>query len=288
VNEIRGKTHDGKTAKVPTLFGMNFQAVSVGEKLIEKSLTPTVTGGYVDAQGVPTEALFEEINFVDASIGKMVFELKHQGLYDSTLIVITAKHGQSPIDSSRYLGISNSTGDPITTSPAMIADSKGCLPESESPSNPTGIGPTEDDVSMLWLNSKCTAEDVVNMLEEQSPSTSNIAGIGEIFWGAGITQLFNKPGLPPAGDPRTPDILVTPNIGVTYSGSTKKLAEHGGFSHDDTSVMMLLSNPSLRFTTVTTPVTATQVAPTILKVLGLDPNALQSVVREGTEVLPKF
>ncbi len=288
VNEIRGKTHDGKTAKVPTLFGMNFQAVSVGEKLIEKSLTPTVTGGYVDAQGVPTEALLEEIKFVDASIGKMVFELKHQGLYDSTLIVITAKHGQSPIDSSRYLGISNSTGDPITTSPAMIADSKGCLPESESPSNPTGIGPTEDDVSMLWLNSKCTAEDVANMLEEQSPSTSNIAGIGEIFWGAGITQLFNKPGLPPAGDPRTPDILVTPNIGVTYSGSTKKLAEHGGFSHDDTNVMMLLSNPSLRFTTVTTPVTTTQVAPTILKVLGLDPNALQSVVREGTEVLPKF
>ena len=62
------------------------------------------------------------------------------------------------------------------------------------------------------------------MLEEQSPSTSNIAGIGEIFWGAGITQLFNAPGLPPTGDPRTPDILVIPHIGVTYSGSTKKLA----------------------------------------------------------------
>jgi hypothetical protein len=288
VNEIKGTTHDGKPAKVPTLFGMNFQAVSVGEKLIEKTLTPTVTGGYVDAQGVPTAALLEEIKFVDSSIGKMVHELKGQGLYNSTLIVITAKHGQSPIDSSRYLGISTVPGDPITTSPAMIADSKGCLPESESPSNPTGIGPTEDDVSMLWLNSKCTAEDVVTMLEEQSPSTSNIAGIGEIFWGAGITQLFNKPGLPPTGDSRTPDILVTPNIGVTYSGSGKKLAEHGGFSHDDTNVMMLLSNPSLRPRIVTTPVTTTQVAPTILKVLGLDPNALQSVVREGTEVLPKF
>jgi hypothetical protein len=288
VNEIKGKTHDGKAAKVPTLFGMNFQAVSVGEKLIEKTLTPAVTGGYLDAQGVPTEALLSEIKFVDASIGKMVFELKRQGLYDSTLIVITAKHGQSPIDSSRYLGISTVTGDPITTSPAMIADAAHCLPESESPSNPTGIGPTEDDVSMLWLNSHCTAEEVVNMLETQSPPTSNIAGIGEIFWGAGVTQLFNKPGLPPAGDPRTPDILVTPHIGVTYSGSSKKLAEHGGFAHDDTNVMMLLSNPSLRFTTVTTPVTTTQVAPTILKVLGLDPNALRSVQLEGTEVLPKF
>ena len=48
--------------------------------------------------------------------------------------------------------------------------------------------------------------------------------------------MFNPPGLPPSGDPRTPDILVTPNIGVTYSGSGKKLAEHGGFSHDDTNV----------------------------------------------------
>jgi hypothetical protein len=67
---------------------------------------------------------------------------------------------------------------------------------------------------------------LVAMLEAQSPATNNIAGIGEIFWGAGITQLFNAPGLPPSGDPRTPDILVTPHIGVTYSGSTKKLAEH--------------------------------------------------------------
>ena len=77
----------------------------------------------------------------------------------------------------------------------------------------------------------------------QSPATSNIAGIGEIFSGPGIAQMFNPPGLPPNGDPRTPDIIVTPNIGVTYSGSGKKQAEHGGFAHDDTNVIMLLSNP---------------------------------------------
>ena len=61
-----------------------------------------------------------------------------------------------------------------------------------------------------------------------------------------MTQLFNAPGLPPNGDPRTPDILITPNVGVTYSGSTKKLAEHGGFAHDDVNVMTLLSNPGSR------------------------------------------
>ena len=33
--------------------------------------------------------------FVDAGIGQMVAELKKQGLLESTLIIITAKHGQS-------------------------------------------------------------------------------------------------------------------------------------------------------------------------------------------------
>jgi hypothetical protein len=288
LNEISGKTHNGSTsAPVPEVFGMNFQAVSVGQKLIEKTLTPTVTGGYLDAQGTPTEALLHNIEFIDLSIGEMIAELKTNGLSNSTLIIVTAKHGQSPIDSSRYLGISTFAGDPISTSPATIASNANCLPFSESANNSTGLGPTEDDVSLLWLDKQCTAESVVAMLQTQSPSTGNIAGIGEIFYGAGMTQLYNAPGLPPDGDPRTPDILVTPNIGVTYSGSSKKLAEHGGFSHDDTNVMMLLSNPSLAATTVTTPVETMEVAPTILKALGLNPNALQSVQQEGTAVLPK-
>ena len=288
LNEINGKTHNGSaSAPVPAVFGMNFQTVSVGQKLIEKTLSPTVTGGYLDAEGTPTEALLHEIEFVDLSIGEMVAALKKNGLYESTLIIVTAKHGQSPIDSSRYLGISTVAGDPITTSPATIAANAGCLPYSESPLNPTGLGPTEDDVSLVWLSKGCTAQHVVNLIETQSPATNNIAGIGEIFYGAGMTQLYNAPGLPPDGDPRTPDILVTPDIGVTYSGSGKKLAEHGGFSHDDTNVMMLLSNPSLRATTVTTPVETMEVAPTILKALGLNPAALQSVQQEGTATLPK-
>jgi arylsulfatase A-like enzyme len=287
VNEINGKTHNGSaSAPVPAVFGMNFQAVSIGQKLIEKSLSPTVTGGYLDAQG--TESLLSEIEFVDFSIGKMVAAMKSNGTYDSTLIVISAKHGQSPIDSSRYLGISNSPNDPITTSPATIAANAGCLPYSESPLNPTGLGPTEDDVSLVWLNTSCTTQSVVDMLETQSPATNNIAGIGEIFYGAGMTQLYNAPGLPPGGDPRTPDILVTPHIGVTYSGSTKKLAEHGGFAHDDTNVMLLVANPSIRAKTVTIPVTTMQIAPSILQALGLNPSALQSVQQEGTETLPKL
>jgi hypothetical protein len=287
LNEINGKTHNGSSnAPTPVILGMNFQVVSIGQKLIQKSIG--VTGGYQDSIGTPTPALLNEIEFADASIGDMVQQLKKNGIYEQTLIIISAKHGQSPVDSARYLGISNSTGDPITTSPATILAGAGCLPFSESPLNPTGLGPTEDDVSLVWLNSSCTTASAVSLLRTTSPTTSNIAGIGELFSGPILETYFNAPGLPPSGDPRTPDILTTPDIGVTYSGSTKKLAEHGGFSRDDTNVILLVSNPSFCAQTVTTPVLTLQIAPTILKALGLDPSALDAVRAEGTPVLPSL
>jgi hypothetical protein len=283
LNEIAGKSHDGsQKTQTPTIFGMNFQAVSVGQKLIEKATS--TTGGYVDSIGTPTPALLSEIEFVDASIAEMAAGLRAQGLLGSTLIVITAKHGQSPVDSSRYTGITV-TG-PVTTSPATILDGFGCLPFSESPSNPTGIGPTEDDVSLIWLDNSCTAASAVSKLETASPATANIAGIGEILSGNLLALTFDRPGFAPNGDPRTPDIIVTPNIGVTYSGSSKKLAEHGGFSHDDTDVMLMLSNPAIQSTGIWTSVQTAQIAPTILGALGLNPGLLQAVQIENTQPLP--
>ncbi len=70
--------------------------------------------------------------------------------------------------------------------------------------------------------------------------------------------------------------------GVVYAGSRKKLAEHGDFSHDDTNVIMQLPNPSVQTSLINTLVETAQVAPTILKTLGLDSNQLQSVQIEGT------
>ncbi|MBV8867175.1 MAG: nucleotide pyrophosphatase, partial [Acidobacteriaceae bacterium] len=73
---------------------------------------------------------------------------------------------------------------------------------------------------------------------------------------------------------------------VVYTGSGKKLAEHGGFAHDDTNAVLLLSNPSLPARTFSTEVSTAQVAPTILKALGLSPSSLDAVRIEGTRVLP--
>ena len=90
----------------------------------------------------------------------------------------------------------------------------------------------------------------------------------------------------PTVDPRTPDIIVAPNVGVTYSGSHKKQEEHGGFAHDDTNVILLLSNPAFRADTVRAEVGTAQVAPTILEALHIDSRDLKAVRVEGTGVLP--
>jgi arylsulfatase A-like enzyme len=226
-----------------------------------------------------------EIKFVDAAVGQMATELENQHLLRSTAIIITAKHGQSPIDTNRFFpipGHSGLNGAPPSTILAAL------LPLAET----TGLGPTEDDISQLWLTNSKDTLTAVGMLE----SNSAMAGIGQILYGASLTTLFNPPGVPTTpgpccflregGDPRTPDIIVLPNVGVVYTGSAKKQSEHGGFAWDDTNVMLLVSNPEFKAKTLHTFVETTQVAPTILQLLGLDPNDLDAVRKEGTPVLP--
>jgi hypothetical protein len=280
LNEINGKTHDGKSAQTPNVFGMNFQAVSVGQKLIEKGVG---TGGYTDAAGTPTTSLLSEIQFVDDAVGEWVNALKDRGLYESTLIIITAKHGQSPIDPNRYDAVPGASGT-NGESPATLLAGAGYIPNSESPLNTTGVGSTEDDVSLLWLNSATDTVPAVQLLE----ANPTAIGLGQIYYGPTLALNYNAPGLPPSGDPRTPDIIVTPNVGVTYTGSSTKLSEHGGFAHDDTNVIMLLSNPAFTPRSIYTNVGTNQVAPTVLTALGLDPRNLDAVKLEGTTSLPNI
>ncbi len=267
INEINARTHDGAaSAPVPSVFGMNFQSVSVGQKLVEHKVVP---GGYQDALGRPSSNLLSEIEFVDASIGKMVAALKKQGLLNSTLIIISAKHGQSPIDPNRVLRIPADA--PSDMPPSSILGSLVAQAD-------------EDDVSLLWLTDQSQTSSAVTTLTANEAE----AGIGEIFAGPSLDLIFNDPAI----DSRTPDIVVTTNVGVTYTGGHKKIAEHGGFAHDDTNVMMLVANswisPPSWPKVVTVPVQTTQIAPTILKALGLDPGKLQAVQKEHTQVLPSL
>ena len=292
LNQIHGRTHlSASKAPVPTIFGMNFQAVSVGEKLISpKSAvrTDANSGGYEDAQGTPRPKMLAEIQFVDAAIGQMVEALKREGLLDSTTIIITAKHGQSPIDPNRFFPIPGKSGNNGTPPSGIIGN---LLPAVYSDPN-NGLGLAEDDISQIWLANANRTGDAVTALENAAAAI----GLGQIFFGASLNILFNPPGVPEhpgpccklreGGDPRTPDIVVIPNQGVVYTGNLKKQSEHGGFAWDDTNVMLLVSHPDIEARTVHSFVETAQVAPTILKILGLDPNALDAVRIEGTPVLP--
>jgi hypothetical protein len=260
LNEIAGKTHDGKSsAPVPALFGMNFQAVSVGQKLVENG----VAGGYRDALGTPSANLMAEIQFVDREIGQMVNALKNDGLFDSTLIIITAKHGQSPIDPNRVLRIP--ADNPSLESPAtLLGDHVAAA--------------SEDDISLIWLKHQSSTRELAKVLSENGDKI----GGGEIFAGPSMTLLFDDPAV----DPRTPDIAVQPDYGVIYTGGKKKVSEHGGFSHDDTNVVLLLANPRLHTGQVEAVVQTTSVAPTILSVLGINTAELKAVRKDKTTVLP--
>ena len=258
VNQIDGKTSmGGANVGVPAVFGMNFQAVSVGQKLNG--------GGYADASGTPSAALEDELAHTDASIATMLAELDRKGLMASTLVIVTAKHGQSPIDPTLRRGLDD--GPYATT----LADNLG-----------NGRVQT-DDVALIWLQDQ-SAANLRSALANLAPR-AQILGFDRGTVYGGETALPEGFGV--RTDGRTPDIAIEPNHGVIYT-SGSKLAEHGGFAGDDTHVALLVSSPRQHARTETENVETTQVAPTILRALGIDRRALRAVQLEDTRDLPSL
>jgi hypothetical protein len=252
LNQINGLNHNGsQKVGVPTLFGTNFQSVSVGEKL--------AVAGYTDVLGTPSAGLASELDFVDQQVGRMVLALQNNGLLDSTLIIIGAKHGQSPIDVKKRVGIGG--GQPAATIGAADAFD------------------ISDDGSLIWLTDQELTPSVVANLSQ--PAVQRKLGIQEIFAGQSLKNKWNDPG----NDPRTPDIVLKVNTGVIFTGGSK-IAEHGGLNEDDVHVALLVSLPGLQPQTVKAAVLNQQVAPTIIKALGFDPTQLQAVQQEGIQPLP--
>jgi arylsulfatase A-like enzyme len=206
----------------------------------------------------------------------MVQALKDAGLYDSTLIIVTAKHGQSPIN----LKLVNKPGhfadlvapDAADPGAAAIVNAGGCSTGS------CGLV-QDDDVAFIWLQNQSDTAATTKYLNANAGKLF----IDEVIAGTELKLRFNDP----ATDSRTPDIIAQPVYGTIYTTSSKKNAEHGGFSWGDTNVGLLVSNPNLPARTLKTPVATSQVAPTILKVLGIDPQQLKSVRVEGTKTLPQ-
>ncbi|HEV2716297.1 MAG TPA: alkaline phosphatase family protein [Terriglobales bacterium] len=289
INEIHGLRHDGTPGPgVPAVFGMNFQAVSVGQKLAKDNSDGSCTedtgplngqpGGYTDGAGTPSAVLAYGLQKTDDALGSMIQALKDQGIYDSTLFIVSAKHGQSPINPVKV------------NKPGHFADLVAALPDAGTNAGALAIASAaacgsgscgfvqDDDIALIWLQDQSQSPVVAAYLN----TNANALFADEVMAGTELKLKFNDP----TKDSRTPDIIVQPVYGTIYTGSKKKNAEHGGFSFGDTNVGLIVSNPELRAGIVKTPVATSQVAATILKALGIDPQNLKSVRVEKTDVLP--
>ncbi len=254
LNEIAGKDHSGaKTMSVPTLFGMNFQAISVAQKI----------EGYETAGGKPSAGLEGALEHTDISLQKMVDALKQQNLFESTVIIITAKHGQSPIDPKKR----------------QIVDGK-FIPKLIDGVQPDLLGNMiADDVGLIWLTDSSKTAAVVKVLEANRAK----AGIKDIHSGPALAKMFADP----TQDSRAPDIVIESEHGVIYTKPTaKKKAEHGGFTADDRNVALLVSMPGHKAKTISAKVGTQQVAPSILVLLGDPADALEGAKQEHVSILP--
>ena len=301
LNELNGYTHSGgEKVGVPAVLGMNFQAVSVAEKVDSPStLTknpdgtytegPTELAGYYPGGKTPRPLLASALDYVNAQLERMAATIQHDGLASSTAIIITAKHGQSP---QNPLLLKRIKDGPI------ISAINAAWTAKTGDKNNLIVAGTDDDLWQSYLSVKTqdAANFVKTYLWEHSATavlysndgvnrgTEQVAhsGLAQIYAGHEAARFFGVP----YSNPRYPDVFGRVQIGTVYTGGSK-IAEHGGDNPADRDVPLLVYapgavGPSKSHAWVET----TQVAPTTLRLLGLDPRALTAVQVEGTRVLP--
>jgi hypothetical protein len=291
INWINGLRHDGSGHPgTPTIFGMNFQTVSTAQKLptsrTEGDLSGTAAGGYLADGATPGLVLTNALDFVDRSLGSMVSVLMQRGLFDRTAIIVSAKHGQSPMNLAALNRIKDSQ---------IIAALNAVWNSSHQGGNPNAtplvaLG-ADDDGILLWLNDRSAAATsyAKQFLMSYSDSSASIdgkpvtsAGLYQVYTGADAARLI---GVDPK-DPRVPDVIGIAQYGVVYTSKKAKIAEHGGDHLEDRNVPILVTwRGAPGGTAVTAPVETTQIAPSILVLLGLDPDELEAVRIEGTQPL---
>jgi len=303
INKIDGFAADGsRQSAVPTILGMSFAAVDVAQKL--------PAGGYLNNAGDPKPALTAALNRVDLSIGRILTELDTRHFIDKTLIVLTAKHAQSPIDPSKWRTRDTAASPltPVASDPRLIvqgADVSVDVTKAPFVNPNTGLSPATTghvqlaDSGIVWLQNQNNVN-VTNVVQALTNST-NVASMaatvrpqGSIFstnivTGTELIQAYGDPqsSTDLLAAARAPNAFVQPELGVIYKNSLGQIAEHGGGAQDDINVPLLISNTGIvNHVSLIQPVSTEQVALTILRALTLDGTKLTGASAEGTSALP--
>ncbi len=240
---------------VPVLFGMSYVSLAAAQSAPGK--------GYIDAMGTPSGGLAQAFESLDATIGRIVAELKAKSLYDSTWIIVTSPYGQSPMDQRRRRHI------PIAQVKAVV--------DAVQPGLCAHI--TGGDAALIWLTDSTRAPAVVKALGD----AASAIGLAEIVSGARLALTFNSP----QQDPRMPDIILQPVFGVLWApASDTALASHGGTLDEDTHVALLVSGPQFTGRSDPTYVPTTQLGPLLLRALGMEKFDLDALHKEHSPALP--
>ena len=283
LNEIDGRDHSGSTTTgVPAIFGMNFQSVSTAQKL---PTSDGMKGGYLADGVTPGPLLAKALDFVDASVGSFEREIAARGLAASTTVILSAKHGQAPTDPAALTRVDDG--------PVIDGINAGWKAAHPGAADLVAFS-TDDDIMQLWLTDRSAAatDFVRDYLRTHPAAGTDIAGAPRTVASSGLDAVYAGPdaaryfGVAPS-DPRHPDVLGITQHGVVYTGGRSKIAEHGGADPQDRDVPLVVSGAGAeRGRTVVAPVETTQIAPSILRLLGLDPMSLQAVRLEHTTTLP--
>jgi Type I phosphodiesterase / nucleotide pyrophosphatase len=299
LNEIAGHDHTGTgpTVGVPAIFGLNFQTISTAEKLPRSEAMiggPPLNGGYLPGTRTPGPLLGDALDWLDGQLATIANALARRGLADSTAIVLSAKHGQSPQDPDALVRIDDG--------PIIDGIDSAWRTEIGDPAAPDLVAAaTDDDALMMWLSDRSpratrfvarwltthtatgSTYDSADPTQRGPSLTLPASGLTQVFTGAAAARYFGVA----ATDPRHPDVWGVVRHGVVYTGGTGKISEHGGAGPEDRHVPLIVDLPGRRWgRVVRQPVETTQIAPTIVQLLGLDPSELQAVRQQGTRSLP--
>ena len=299
LNWAHGLDHSGTTKQsVPTIFGMNFQSVSTAQKLNmshyygvfgQPSSKMSGLGGYTNAGMVPGDVLAGALDYIDAQVAKIAGAIDKS----DTVLILSAKHGQSPQDRAALTIINDGNMiDALNAAwdPKLATDGKP----------PLVAHAIDDDAVIMWLNdrSEKAPEFAQHFLRNYSGT-----GIGSDPAGNKISKPFTSAGLQPhriyvgeeaaelmgakPGDTRVPDVIGIAQYGTVWAGGKlSKISEHGGDAAQDRHVPIVVWGAGSSHRSVEERVETTQIAPTILRLLGYSPGELQAVQAEHTETLP--
>jgi len=210
----------------------------------------TVKNGWTDKKGNLLPATVGALQYEDTQLGKLIAEMKSKGIYDSTAIIITADHGNTPL--TRW----------------VPEDGERSISQFLAQNGIEVLSYTPDDLYMVWLKDESQTAKAIDLLS--TPDAKAKFGTNKILNQSDLAEL----GAAPAD--RTPDFIVIPTDGqngtdsVVYAGGPK-LSEHGGISEADQRVPLFMAGAGIRKGYVSqTPINNMALGPTMAYLLGVD------------------